>query len=175
MNHAGEHGAVSIYETQLARANQSFQDLAPWLEETLSHEVNHRKHFKDAMPTRGAKPCRLMFVWSFGGALLGGLSTFLGRAGIYACTIAVEKTVHRHLVEQIAFLEAADKDLAGIVSSILIEEDAHLHHAQSHQDSNGMFINILEACVSAATELLIFVSTRGDSLRLKKELARFEA
>ncbi len=89
VNHAGEHGAVAIYSAQLAHARRAHPDLVAWLEETLSHEERHRARFREAMPSRAAKPCRPMFVWSFGGAALGALTAACGRTGIYVCTAAV--------------------------------------------------------------------------------------
>jgi ubiquinone biosynthesis monooxygenase Coq7 len=171
VNHAGEHGAVAIYSAQLAHARHAHPDLVPWLEDTLSHEQRHRTRFREAMPTRAAKPCRMMFVWSFGGAMLGALTAACGRAGVYVCTAAVERTVHKHLTEQIAFLDRADPPLATIVRDILIEEDAHLAHAEAHHDTQSLFARTLSLLVSTATETLIFLSTRGDSLRLRSALA----
>jgi ubiquinone biosynthesis monooxygenase Coq7 len=170
VNHAGEHGAVAIYSAQLAHARRAHADLVPWLEDTLAHEQTHRSRFREAMPTRAAKPCRMMFVWSFGGAALGALTAACGRTGIYVCTAAVERTVHKHLVEQIAFLDRVDPPLAQIVRNILIEEDAHLAHAEAHHNARGLFARALSALVSAATETLIFLSTRGDSLRLRSAM-----
>ena len=171
VNHAGEHGAVAIYSAQLNSARRAHPDLVPWLEETLSHEQRHRHLFREAMPTRSAKPCRMMFVWSFGGAALGALTSACGRTGIYVCTAAVERTVHRHLTEQIEFLERTDAALAALVREILVEEDAHLAHAEAHHNTRGVFARALSAIVSAATEALILVSTRGDSLRLKAAMS----
>ncbi|HYD88756.1 MAG TPA: demethoxyubiquinone hydroxylase family protein [Vitreimonas sp.] len=172
VNHAGEHGAVAIYSAQLARARRAYPDLIPWLEETLAHEQKHRTRFREAMPARAAKPCRMMFVWSVGGAALGALTALGGRTGICVCTAAVERTVHRHLVEQIAFLERADPALAHIVRDILTEEDAHLAYAEAHHNTRGAFARALSALVSAATETLIFLSTRGDNLQLRRAMAR---
>jgi ubiquinone biosynthesis monooxygenase Coq7 len=167
VNHAGEHGAVAIYSAQLERARRAYPDLVPWLGETLGHERRHQTCFREAMPARAAKPCRTMFVWSFGGATLGALTAALGRNGVYVCTAAVERTVHKHLVEQIAFLDRADPPLAAIVRDILVEEDAHLAHAEANQARHSLFARSLGAIVSASTEALIVLSTRGDSLRLR--------
>lgn len=171
VNHAGEHGAVAIYSAQLKHARRAHPDLIPWLEDTLGHEQAHRARFREAMPSRAAKPCRMMFVWSFGGAMLGALTAACGRAGVYVCTAAVERTVHRHLVEQIAFLDSADPSLAQIVRDILVEEDAHLAHAEAHHDARSLLARALGALVAVATETLIFLSTRGDSLRLRGAMA----
>lgn len=171
VNHAGEHGAVAIYSAQLARARRAYPDVAPWLEQTLEHENEHRARFRNAMPERDAKPCRLMSVWSLGGALLGVLTALSGRTGVYVCTAAVERTVHRHLVEQIAFLDRTDPALSQIVRDILVEEDAHLAFAEARHQPSGVFARVLGALVSGATETLIFISTRGDSLRLRAAMA----
>ena len=45
VNHAGEHGAVSIYSSQLRRAEHRFPALVPWLARTLEHEEEHRRLF----------------------------------------------------------------------------------------------------------------------------------
>jgi 3-demethoxyubiquinol 3-hydroxylase len=168
VDHAGEHGAVSIYATQIALARKRYPDLLPWLEETIAHEREHRSRFLAAMPARAAKPCRLLQVWSVGGACLGALTGVLGRRGVMVCTAAVERTVHRHLLEQIAFLDAADVELADTIRSILKDEDEHLAAAEAGLvASAGAFQRILSAAVAAATEVLIFLSTRGDSLTLR--------
>ena len=170
VDHSGEHGAVAIYSAQLAYARRFYPDLTPWLEETLDHERRHRRLFRDSMPSRQAKPCRLMFVWSWGGAMLGALTALFGRTGVYVCTASVERTVHRHLVEQISFLDEADVPLARIVRDILVEEGEHLRYAEENHNSTTLVARGLGAVVSAATECLIFLSTRGDSLKLNNKL-----
>ena len=166
VNHSGEHGAVAIYSSQLRRARKHFPEITPWLEKTLGHELRHRDEFLSAMPSRGAKTCRAMYVWHFGGAALGFISALFDRTGVMVCTTAVERTVHRHLVEQIHFLENSDGELAAIVKNILKEEDAHLAIAEKQHDPTRASAKILAAIISAATEVLIFMSTRGDSRKL---------
>jgi ubiquinone biosynthesis monooxygenase Coq7 len=166
VNHAGEHGAVSIYSAQIAWARKRAPDILEWLEETIGHEQAHRDLFRGAMPTRAAKPCRLMSVWSVGGTMLGWLTARMGRAGVMACTAAVERTVHRHLVEQQAFLKRHDAELLGIVQTVQVDEDSHLAHAEANLKGGGWMAKAIHPVVGAATEFLIFLSTRGDSLRL---------
>jgi ubiquinone biosynthesis monooxygenase Coq7 len=111
-----------------------------------------------------------LFVWRFGGAALGTLTAWLGPTGVMVCTSAVERTVHQHLVEQIAFLDRADAELAATVRAILIEEDEHLSYADEHHDPKSVFAKGLATLVAAATEALIWLSTRGDSRGLRKAL-----
>jgi len=167
VNHAGEHGAVFIYSSQLTRAEKRYADLSHWLQETLSHEVKHRQLFKDAMPTRGAKPCRALWGWKIGGVILGSITALLGKPGVMVCTTAVEQTVHRHLTDQIAFLNCKDPELATLVRSILAEEDQHLADAEKGYDSSRVHARLLRWVVAVATEAMILLSTRGDSLKLK--------
>jgi len=167
VNHAGEHGAVSIYSAQIAWARKRAPDILDWLEDTIGHEQKHREMFRSAMPERLAKPCRLISVWSVGGTVLGWLTVRMGRAGVMACTAAVERTVHKHLVEQQAFLERHDVALLGIVQSVQVDEDMHLAHAEANLEGGGWLAKAIYPLVAAATEFMIFVSTRGDSLRLR--------
>ncbi len=170
VNHAGEHGAVSIYSAQIARAQKANPELIPWLTETLEHEKTHRAMFLEAMPSRAAKPCRALQVWSIGGMILGSVTALFGRAGVMICTAAVERTVHKHLVEQIGFLVRHDPELADIIRSIQVEEDQHLQYAAQRLDPNSGLAKLVGPIVAVATELLILISTRGDSRKLKMDL-----
>lgn len=170
VNHAGEHGAVSIYSMQIAWARKHAPDILDWLEETIGHERTHRDLFLSAMPKRAAKPCRMMSVWSIGGTVLGWVTARMGRAGVMACTAAVERTVHQHLIEQQAFLKRHDTELLGIVQTVQQDEDAHLGHAEASLTGGGWLANAIYPVVAAATEFLIFLSTRGDSLKLREAM-----
>lgn len=169
VNHAGEHGAVAIYSRQLQNARR-YPEFVPWIKEALAHEIGHRARFHAAMPSRSAKPCRLLSVWSIGGTALGWITSALGRNGLMVCTAAVERTVHQHLVEQIAYLDQRDPELARIIREIQVDEDAHLAFADAHHRGETVFARLLSGVVGSMTELLIFLSTRGDSLRLRHAL-----
>src|SRR5262249_21987468 len=85
VNHAGEYGAIRIYRAQAWVARRLYPDVVPFLEATLAHEVRHCSMFRDAMPMRGARPCRVMSLWGNGGLILGFLTSLLGRQGIWIC------------------------------------------------------------------------------------------
>ena len=169
VNHAGAHGAIAIYNAQL-KAAARYPEFSAWLNETLCHETLHREAFLTSMPSRGAKPCRALGIWSVGGATLGWITARFGRTGLMACTAAVERTVHRHLNDQIAYLDRRDPELAAVIVRIRTEELSHLAFAEAHHSGKGLFARSLSFIVAAATELLIWISTRGDSLRLKAAL-----
>lgn len=169
VNHAGEHGAISIYSQQASEARKQYDDLSPWISETLDHEIRHRTIFHNLMPARGAKPCRLMFVWQYGGAFLGWITAQLGRNSVLICTAAVEQTVHRHLDDQINYLRLRDPELAAAIEEVQREENAHLSYARQNM-RGGILAPLVFGAVTVATELLILISTRGDSFSLTRKL-----
>lgn len=171
VNHAGEHGAIRIYRSQIAVARWRCADVVPALEEMLAHEVRHRARFAEAMPPRHAKPCRMLFLWAIGGRLLGACTALLGRNAIWACTAAVEEAVHRHLNDQLSFLADRDSELYAVIDSIKLEELSHLDHAERNLTSRGQLVRLLRRSIDAVTELLIFMSTSGDSLRMARDLS----
>lgn len=170
VNHAGEQGAISIYGAQIALARSRCPELLPWLQETLEHEKRHRAVFLELMPARATTPCPVAGIWSVGGAVLGSVTALLGRHGVIVCTAAVERTVHKHLVDQIAYLSGRDEELAEGVRKVQLEEMQHLAFAEARHDPRAPFARLLSAAISIITEALIFGATRGDSMRLNAAL-----
>jgi ubiquinone biosynthesis monooxygenase Coq7 len=109
-----------------------------------------------------------MWIWSVGGAMLGGLTGVMGREAVLTCTEAVEATVHRHLDDQLRYLDPRDPQLAALVRDIQTEEAGHMQWARDHRLGVGQ--GMVHAVVAMATEALIWLSTRGDSVRLAREL-----
>ncbi|RXT24399.1 demethoxyubiquinone hydroxylase family protein [Rhizobium leguminosarum] len=172
VNHAGEFGAIRIYGAQIWMARRLFPDIVPALCDMRDDEIKHCRLFREAMPAREAKPCRIMAFWSLGGYLLGFLTALGGRNMIWICTEAVESTVHRHLEDQLAFLESRDPQLHGLIASIQEEELAHLREAKKNQTRRGVSHALLLPVVAALTDLMIWLSTWGDSSWMRAEMAR---
>lgn len=140
------------------------------LSEMLADEVEHCSLFQRAMPTRNSRPCRIMRFWSLGGWLLGFSTALMGRRGIWACTAAVEAAVHRHLDDQLHFLSDKDDALHALILSIREEELTHLHHAEGQLRDEDMLVRALRVLISLCTNILIWLSTWGDSSRMAKAL-----
>lgn len=169
VNHGGETGAILIYRVQIAISRWRAPDLTAFLHKALSHELIHQARFRALMPERQSKPCRLMWIWTVGGGCLGFVSAIMGREAVLACTEAVERTVHRHLDEQIAWATQHDPMLAETIRDIQVEELEHLDFAVRERHAAGF--QWLDRLISAATEGLIWMSTRGDSARLSAQLS----
>jgi len=173
VNHGGEYGAIRIYAAQIAVARIRCPSLVSELQGLLSHERRHEQTFLTLMPARGARPCRLMWLWGIGGAILGGLTALLGAYGVYVCTAAVERTVHEHLSEQLAWLSAQtsgpDGELMTAIASIQLEEVGHLAWAE-HGLGDAGWARPIDGLVSGIVEFLIWLSTQGESARLSRDL-----
>jgi ubiquinone biosynthesis monooxygenase Coq7 len=172
VNDAGERGGVAMYRTQIAIAGRRWPELLPFLERTRDHEADHARRFRAMMPARAAKPCRLPWIWNLGGIALGVVTSMLGPRAVYVCTEAVERSVHKHLQDQLRWLESRDEELAELVRSVAADEMGHWEHAaRMRAGAPASFGHVLEGVISATTETLMWLSTRGDSTRLARELA----
>ncbi|WP_442581845.1 demethoxyubiquinone hydroxylase family protein [Mesorhizobium sp. ASY16-5R] len=171
VNHAGETGAIKIYAAQIAIARRLFPHVVPELEKMRLDEVNHCGLFRDAMPARGARPCRVMSLWSLGGYVLGASTALMGERMVWICTEAVESTVHHHLLDQLAFLQFRDPELHRLIGSIQEEELDHLRTAQQRQKPGGVLHSTGVLVIGALTSTMIWLSTWGDTSRMKQELA----
>jgi 3-demethoxyubiquinol 3-hydroxylase len=172
VNHAGEYGAIRIYGAQIAVSARRYPDIVPALADMLQHEKRHCAAFFAAMPARQSRPCRIMSLWSSGGSILGFATALMGRQAIWICTAAVEAAVHRHLDDQLAFLAGRDAELHETIMSIREEELSHLHHAQSQIASLGRGSQLLRRVISDTTDVLIWLSTWGDSRRMVNDLRK---
>lgn len=102
-----------------------------------------------------------MALWGNGGYVLGALTALMGRQGIWICTAAVEEAVHRHLDEQLGFLQERDPKLHQLIADIQREELSHLDQARRSLTSRGMPVQVLQAAISIATDIAIWLSTWG--------------
>jgi ubiquinone biosynthesis monooxygenase Coq7 len=174
VNHAGEYGAIRIYGAQIAVSRRLFPGMVLPLAEMRGHEERHCSLFEAAMPARDSRPCRVMSLWGWGGSLLGLVTALMGQRAIWLCTAAVEEAVHRHLDDQLHFLRARDAGLSAIILDIREEELAHLHDAQAHLDVMSRPERVFHRIIGGVTDLLIWLSTWGDSTRMANDLAGFK-
>jgi ubiquinone biosynthesis monooxygenase Coq7 len=170
VNHAGEFGAIRIYGAQIAVSDWLRPGASAQLKTLLGHEREHLKRFRAVMDERGVRPCHTLWFWGLGGASLGAVTALLGRNAVFVCTEAVERTMHRHLSEQLAYLGDRDPFLPKVIGDIQVEEEGHLDYAVGAQDVKGAGGRFLARTISLATEILIVSSTYGGSLRMERDL-----
>ena len=175
VNHAGEYGAIRIYRAQIGVARRLYPDAVANLSHMLEHEIRHCTVFSAAMPARNSRPCRLISLWSAGGSILGFVTAVMGRQSIWTCTAAVEAAVHRHLDDQLGFLARRDGELHEAIRDIRAEELSHLRYAEAQLRPPNLYHRALRGLISFLTDLMIWLSTWGDSARMARDLRQSSA
>lgn len=159
VNHAGEHGAVSIYAGQIFMARFTARSLLPELLAFKADEETHRTIFYIELERRGLSRCKSYWLCAAGGYALGIGTGLFGAHAISLTTVAVERTVLRHLRHQTELL-AGDVEAVSAISGILNDEQEHHDAAASHNRTTGIFGRMLSSAVSGATESVIWLGMR---------------
>ena len=81
VDHAGERGAIKIYEGQLLALNTFIknEELKKIVEDMKEHEKEHCNYFENEINKRNIKPTKLLPLWDLLGVGLGFGSTILGK------------------------------------------------------------------------------------------------
>ena len=113
VDHAGERGAVKIYEGQLLALNTLVkdEDLKKTIEEMKVHEKEHCQFFENEIKKRNIKPTKFLPLWDLLGVSLGFGSTLLGKKAAMLCTASVEEVIDSHYQNQINQLNSNEKKL----------------------------------------------------------------
>ena len=84
VDHAGEYGAVRIYEGQMSVLANS--DSSPIIEHMLNQEIEHMETFSEILKKRRVRPTALMPLWHLAGFALGAGTALMGKRAAMACT-----------------------------------------------------------------------------------------
>ena len=119
VDHAGERGAVKIYEGQLLALNTLVKDenLKKIIQEMKVHEKEHCKFFENEINKRNIKPTKFLPLWDLLGVGLGFGSTLLGKKAAMLCTASVEEVIYKHLTQQLNLVQFQDDKVIIIVKT----------------------------------------------------------
>ena len=133
VDHAGEYGAVRIYEGQAAvfRHVAGAEETCEKIEEMAAGEREHLKKFEALLKQHEARPTALLPLWNVAGVLLGAATALMGEKQAFACTIAVEDVIEEHYASQIADLEERGEEeaLRKSLQEFRADEAAHREEA----------------------------------------------
>jgi ubiquinone biosynthesis monooxygenase Coq7 len=163
VDHAGEFGAVRIYEGQLAvlkRHGGSRHSI-----ETITHmaeqEQQHLKAFEALVNARRVRPTALEPVWRVAGFALGAATAALGEKAAFACTAAVEEAIDAHYAAQIAALEGGgEAALKQQIADFRADEAAHRDTALKAGAEQAPGYKLLSETIKAGCRLAIKLSER---------------
>jgi 3-demethoxyubiquinol 3-hydroxylase len=159
VDHAGEYGAVRIYEGQLAvlgRDSEAGRAIARMAEQ----EREHLKEFDRLLPARRARPTVLQPVWHAAGFVLGAATALLGEKAAMACTVAVEETIDEHYRGQIEALPDSESELKATLTKFRDDEIAHKDEALDRGAHEAPGYEALSAAIKAGSRLAIWLSSR---------------
>ena len=103
VDHAGERGAIKIYEGQLLALKTIKQDknLKDKIEKMKEHEKEHLEYFEKEIKKRKIKPTYLLPLWDIMGVALGFSTAMLGKKAAMLCTASVEEVIEDHYQNQL--------------------------------------------------------------------------
>lgn len=123
VDHAGEFGAVRIYDGQLAVLGD--RPVGAMLRHMRTQEREHLATFAGLVSQRRVRPTALMPLWHVGGFALGAATALLGESSAMACTEAVEDSVIEHYNRQLAAMPDGERALCADIARIRDEEREH--------------------------------------------------
>ena len=102
VDHAGERGAIKIYEGQLLALKTFKQNasLKRKIEEMKEHEREHYEYFDNEIKKRNIQPTKLLPLWDLMGVTLGFGTAMLGEKAAMLCTASVEEVIDVHYKDQ---------------------------------------------------------------------------
>ncbi len=159
VDHAGEFGALRIYEGQLAvlgrkhREPESVQAIRRMAEQ----EEEHFARFDALVEDRGVRPTVLEPLWRVAGFALGAATALMGEKAAMACTVAVEEVIDGHYRKQIESMPAQESDLKQAISEFRDDERHHrdvaLEHGAAETPGYKLLSGAIRLCCRTAIAL----------------------
>jgi 3-demethoxyubiquinol 3-hydroxylase len=159
VDHAGEYGAVRIYDGQLAVLGRGSRAAAA-IRRMAAAEDRHLARFEHLLQERRVRPTLLYPLWSIAGYALGAATALLGEGAAMACTVAVEEVIDEHYAAQAERLADADPPLRETVLAFRDDERAHRETALAYGAEETPGYEVLAAAIKAGSRLAIWLSTR---------------
>ena len=162
VDHAGERGAIKIYEGQLLALNTIYKDnqLKETIEEMREHEREHCDYFENEIKKREIKPTKFLPLWDLLGVGLGFGTTLLGKKAAMLCTASVEEVIDRHYQDQINQIKDDEKELRDKIIKFREDELHHKDIAYEKGASKKGFYSILDKVIKTGSKIAINISEK---------------
>ena len=162
VDHAGERGAVKIYEGQLLALNTFVKDddLKKTIEEMKIHEKEHCEFFETEIRKRNIKPTKFLPLWDLLGVGLGFGSTLLGKKAAMLCTASVEEVIDEHYQNQINQLGSDEKNLKKKIIKFREDELHHKDIAYNKGATKKGLYSIMDKIIKTGSKVAINISEK---------------
>ena len=162
VDHAGERGALKIYEGQLLALEtiKNNENLKEIIIEMKSHEKVHYDFFEKEIQKRKINPTKLLPVWDLLGVGLGFGSVLLGKKTAMLCTASVEEVIDKHYKKQIDRLENDESALKKKIIKFRKDELNHKSIAYEAGATKEGFYSIFDKIIKTGSKLAINISEK---------------
>ena len=162
VDHAGERGAIKIYEGQLLALKTIKQDeaLKDKIEEMKEGEKEHLEYFEKEIQKRKIKPTYLLPLWDLMGVGLGFGTALLGKKSALLCTASVEEVIEEHYQDQLKKLGNDEKDLKKKIEKFRHDEVKHKNLAYESGATNKGLYSIMDKIIRTGSRIAITISEK---------------
>jgi len=162
VDHAGEFGALRIYEGQIAvlsRTRPGGTDVEA-IRQMAAQEQKHFDAFDRMIKDRAVRPTALEPLWRAAGFALGAATALLGEKAAMACTVAVEDVIDEHYSRQITRLDKSEPELKAAIEDFHADECAHRDEALERGAQQAPAYPLLSAAIRLSCRVAIALSER---------------
>ena len=162
VDHAGERGAVKIYEGQLLALNTIVKndELKKKIEDMKEHEIEHCQFFEKEIKKRNIEPTKFLPLWDLLGVGLGFGSTLLGKKAAMLCTASVEEVIDKHYLDQINQLGPEEEELKKKITKFRQDELDHKDIAYEEGATKKGLYAIMDRIIKTGSKLAINISEK---------------
>ena len=162
VDHAGERGAIKIYEGQLLALKTIKQDeiLKDKIEEMKEQEKEHLEYFEKEIQKRKIKPTSMLPLWDLMSVTLGFGTALLGKKAAMLCTASVEEVIDEHYRNQLKKLGNDEKDLKKKIEKFRADEVNHKNIAYKLGATNKGLYSIMDKVIRTGSKIAIIISKK---------------
>ena len=162
VDHAGERGAIKIYEGQLLALNTVIKNdkLKKKIEQMQIHELEHCNYFENEIRKRNIEPTKFLPLWDLLGVGIGFGSTLMGKKAAMLCTASVEEVIDEHYQNQINQLKNDEKDLKNKIIKFREDELHHKDIAYKEGATKKGFYSIMDKVIKTGSKIAIVISEK---------------
>jgi len=162
VDHAGERGAMKIYEGQLLalKTLKKDDDLKDKIEKMKYNEEEHLEYFEKEIQKRNIKPTYFLPLWDLMGVALGFGSVMLGKKATMLCTASVEEVIEEHYQNQLKKLGQDETDLKNKIKKFKSDEIHHKNMAYEEGATNKGIYSVIDKVVRTGSKIAITISEK---------------
>ena len=162
VDHAGERGAIKIYEGQLLALKTFKQNdsLRKKVENMKEEENKHYEFFDNEIKKRKIKPTALLPIWDLIGVAVGFGTAMLGEKAAMLCTASVEEVIDGHYKNQTYKIEDDEKNLKEKIIKFRDDELKHKDIAYNNGATKEGLYGLLDKVIKTSSKIAITISEK---------------